>query len=76
MPRKPDVTKTKDGRYQTKDKERERSGLFRTVNRPRTDAEEVREALQRLRRIGETLPPVDAAALVREGRDAAERGRR
>ena len=33
-------------------------------------------ALRRLREIGEGLPPVDAAAAVREGRDAAEQGSR
>jgi hypothetical protein len=33
-----------------------------------TDRNEARKALMRLRRIGEGLPPVDAAALVREGR--------
>jgi hypothetical protein len=38
--------------------------------------QQAREALRRLRRIGEDLPAVDAAALVREGRDSAERGRR
>lgn len=42
----------------------------------RADAQKAREALQRLRRIGEDLPAVDAAAVVREGRDAAARGRR
>lgn len=37
------------------------------------DSQRVRAALQRLRRIGEDLPTVDAAALVREGREAAGR---
>lgn len=37
---------------------------------------EAREALQRLRRIGESLPAVDAVAVVREGRDASEPGAR
>jgi hypothetical protein len=37
-----------------------------------TDRNETRKALMRLRRIGEELPPVDAAAIVREGRAAAE----
>ena len=36
------------------------------------DRNEVRKALVRLRRIGEELPPVDAAAIVREGRALAE----
>jgi hypothetical protein len=36
-------------------------------------SEKAREALGRLRRVGEKLPAVDAAAVVREGRDA--RGR-
>ena len=31
--------------------------------------EQVREALARLREMGEKLPPVDAVAIVREGRD-------
>ena len=38
--------------------------------------ERVREALSRLRRIGEDLPAVDAVAVVREGRDFAEQGAR
>ena len=37
-----------------------------------TDRKEIREALMRLRMIGEELPPVDAAAVVREGRALAE----
>ena len=37
---------------------------------------EAREALQRLRRIGESLPVVDAVAIVREGRDASEQDTR
>lgn len=37
-----------------------------------TDRNEARKALMRLRRIGEGLPPVDAAAIVREGRALAE----
>ncbi len=37
-----------------------------------TDRNEARKALMRLRRIGEELPPVDAAAIVREGRALAE----
>ena len=76
MPRKPDVTKPEDGRHQTKEKGRERLGLFRTGNRAQTDTDNVREALQRLRRLGESLPTVDAAAIVREGRDASERSGR
>jgi hypothetical protein len=36
------------------------------------DRHEARKALMRLRRIGEALPPVDAAAIVREGRDLAQ----
>ena len=31
--------------------------------------EEIREALVRLRQVGEKLPPVDAVAVIREGRD-------
>ncbi len=31
--------------------------------------EEIRQALRRLREIGEKLPAVDAVAIVREGRD-------
>ncbi len=37
-----------------------------------TDRKEIREALMRLRMIGEELPPVDAATVVREGRALAE----
>ena len=33
--------------------------------------EEIRNALRRLREIGEALPAVDAVAIVREGRDSA-----
>ncbi len=33
-----------------------------------------REALRRLRQIGEDLPTVDAVAVVRESRDVAEQG--
>ena len=36
------------------------------------DRSEVRKALMRLRKIGEELPPVDAVAIVREGRALAE----
>jgi hypothetical protein len=35
--------------------------------------EEIREALRRLREIGEASPAVDAVAIVREGRDSAAR---
>jgi hypothetical protein len=38
--------------------------------------EDALEALRRLREIGETLPPVDAAAVVREGRDLVGHGSR
>ncbi len=38
--------------------------------------EEALNALRRLRKIGERLPPVDAAAIVREGRNLAEQGTR
>lgn len=38
--------------------------------------ERAREALRRLRQIGEDLPAVDAVALVRESRDVAEQGAR
>ena len=39
---------------------------------PQKDRNEIHKALVRLRRIGEELPPVDAAAIVREGRALAE----
>lgn len=35
---------------------------------PPTPAQ-IREALTRLREVGETLPPVDAVAIIRESRD-------
>jgi hypothetical protein len=38
--------------------------------------EEVLAALHRLRQIGEKLPPVDAAIIIREGRILAEQGSR
>jgi hypothetical protein len=38
--------------------------------------EEALEALRRLRDIGENLPAVDAAVVVREGRNMAEQGSR
>ncbi|MBA3440071.1 MAG: hypothetical protein H0T92_09420 [Pyrinomonadaceae bacterium] len=38
--------------------------------------ERAREALRRLRQIGEDLPSVDAVAVVRESRDMAEQGAR
>lgn len=38
--------------------------------------EEIRQALRRLREIGEKLPAVDAVAIVREGRDLAGQGSR
>jgi hypothetical protein len=38
--------------------------------------EEALRALRRLRDIGEKLPAVDAAAIVREGRDLAGQGSR
>ena len=38
--------------------------------------EEALKALRRLREIGENLPSVDAAAVVREGRNLAEQGSR
>jgi len=34
------------------------------------DFQAIREALQMLRQLAETLPQVDAVAIVREGRDA------
>jgi hypothetical protein len=37
---------------------------------------EALEALRRLREIGENLPPVDAALIVREGRNLAGQGSR
>jgi hypothetical protein len=42
----------------------------------RTSREDAVEALRRLRSIGEKLPAVDAAALIREGRDLTEQGSR
>lgn len=42
---------------------------------PPTPAQ-VREALARLREVGETLPPVDAVAIIRESRDLATQGSR
>ncbi|HMF57948.1 MAG TPA: hypothetical protein VK619_16515 [Pyrinomonadaceae bacterium] len=44
------------------------------ANRP--TLEEVLSALRRLREIGEKLPPVDAAAVIRESRDLAGQGSR
>jgi hypothetical protein len=38
--------------------------------------EEALEALRRLRDIGENLPVVDAAVVIREGRNMAEQGSR
>ena len=38
--------------------------------------EEALEALRRLREIGENLPTVDAAVVIREGRNQAEQGSR
>jgi hypothetical protein len=38
--------------------------------------EEIRDALRRLREIGEALPAVDAVAIVREGRDSADQDSR
>ena len=38
--------------------------------------EEALKALRRLRDIGENLPTVDAAAVIREGRNLAEQGSR
>jgi hypothetical protein len=38
--------------------------------------EGIREALFRLRKLGEKLPPVDAVAIVRESRDAIAQGNR
>lgn len=38
--------------------------------------EEIRDALRRLREIGEALPAVDAVAIVREGRDSANQDSR
>jgi len=36
---------------------------------------QIREALTRLREVGEKLPPVDAVAIIREGREAAQESR-
>ena len=41
---------------------------------PPTPAQ-IREALTRLREVGEKLPPVDAVAIIREGREAAQESR-
>ena len=38
-----------------------------------SDRDEIRQALLRLRRLGEKLPPVDAAMVVREGREMANK---
>ena len=38
--------------------------------------QDVREALLRLRKRGDNLPPVDAVAIVRQGRQLEERGDR
>ena len=38
--------------------------------------EEAVKALRRLRDIGENLPTIDAAAVIREGRNLAEQGSR
>lgn len=38
--------------------------------------EEALKALRRLREIGENLPAVDAAVVIREGRNQAEQGSR
>lgn len=40
-----------------------------------TSQREAREALLRLRKLGESLPLVDAVAIVREGREIAEQSR-
>lgn len=37
------------------------------------DRDEIRQALLRLRQLGEKLPPVDAAMVIREGRDTANK---
>ncbi|HST20842.1 MAG TPA: hypothetical protein VLR90_06985 [Blastocatellia bacterium] len=37
------------------------------------DRDEIRQALLRLRQLGEKLPPVDAAMVIREGRDMANK---
>lgn len=60
----------------------EKSDTLKTGRERETDAdrsadrEKAREALRRLRRLGENLPAVDAAAIVREGRDLSEHGAR
>ena len=36
---------------------------------------EAKEAILRLRKLGESLPLVDAVAIIREGRELAERSR-
>jgi hypothetical protein len=43
-----------------------------TINRL-SDRDEIRSALLRLRRLGEKLPPVDAAVVVSEGREMANK---
>lgn len=39
------------------------------VEQKQPSREEINEALARLQKIAENLPPVDAVAIVREGRD-------
>jgi hypothetical protein len=40
-----------------------------------TTPTQIREALTRLREVGEKLPPVDAVTIIREGREAAQESR-
>jgi len=37
--------------------------------------DQIRDALKQLRDVGEKLPPVDAVAIIREGREAAQESR-
>lgn len=45
------------------------------VRQERPSREEIDAALARLEKIAQRLPPVDAVAIVREGRDASARSR-
>lgn len=60
----------------------EKSDTLKPKQNPQPTAEQpvsrerVREALHRLRQIGEGLPAVDAVTVVRESRDVAEQGSR
>jgi len=53
---------------------KQEQGDHRAQPLPPTPAQ-IREALTRLREVGEKLPPVDAVAIIREGREAAQESR-